>query len=98
MDEFWKEIMIFFISLEHQGKFDYDQINGISIISKGDNLYDFKIWTVSNSQITDIVLCLESTMQTILGRKFLVVPKTQFGNSFNKECKLLLGYCKKERK
>lgn len=67
MDDFWREMMIFFISHEHQLKFDYEMINGLSIISKPDNTFDFKIWTLKNSQITDVVLCLESKMQQILG-------------------------------
>lgn len=79
VDDFWREMLIFFISLEHQAKFDYDMINGLSIISKPDNTYDFKIWTLNNSQITDVVLCLENVMQQVLGKQFLIKPKTQFG-------------------
>ena len=63
VDDFWRELMIFFVSHEHQTKFDYDMINGLSIISKPDNNYDFKIWTLNNNQINDVVLCLESNMQ-----------------------------------
>ena len=33
-NEFWKEIMIFFISMEECDKFNFDLINGISIINK----------------------------------------------------------------
>ena len=55
--------MIFFLSLEYKNKFDYDAINGLSIISKGDNGYDFKIWTMNNHQLTNIILCLENTLQ-----------------------------------
>ena len=43
-DEFWKELMIFFISLEYHEHFNYELINGISIIKKSDEKYDFKIW------------------------------------------------------
>ena len=43
-DEFCKELMIFFISLEYHEHFNYELINGISIIKKSDEKYDFKIW------------------------------------------------------
>jgi hypothetical protein len=36
--------MILFISCEYYEKFDYNLINGISIIKKSDDSYDFKLW------------------------------------------------------
>ena len=44
--------------MEHSDNFDYESINGISIINKNNTLKDFKIWVTNNRQLSNIIKCI----------------------------------------
>lgn len=71
--------MIFFISLEYESIFTIDIINGISMVSKGKNTYNLKLWIKDQSKIKIIENTILKALKKIMPELTLQM-KSKFGN------------------